>query len=189
MEKWMQNYIDNLRETLIKMPFDKIGEIVNLLVEANKEGKQIFVFGNGGSAATASHFITDLGKGASDKLDKRFHCICLNDNSAWITALGNDYAFQDVFSGQLKNYGKPGDVVITMSVSGSSPNLVKAFEWANSAGLETVALVGAKKGKLAEIAKHVLIIDSQHYGIVEDSHLIISHLLCYAFMEHPEIVR
>ena len=113
----------------------------------------------------------------------------LNDNAAWITAIGNDYSYEDIFLRQLKNYAQPGDVVMTMSVSGSSPNLVKTFEWAKANGLETVALVGGEKGKLATIAEHVAVIDSQHYGIVEDAHLIISHLLCYAFMEHPEITQ
>lgn len=187
MEKWMKNYVESLNQTLNKMPFDKINDIINVLAKANKENKQIFVFGNGGSAGTSSHFITDLGKGSSDKLKKRFRCMSLNDNAAWMTALGNDYAFEDVFIRQLQNYAQQGDVVMTMSVSGSSPNLVKAFEWAKANGLETVALVGGKKGKLAAIATNVVVIDSQHYGIVEDAHMVISHLICYAFMEHPEI--
>lgn len=189
MENWMKNYVDGLNQTLNKLPFDKINAIINVLVKANKEGKQVFVFGNGGSAATSSHFITDLGKGASDKLPKRFRCMSLNDNTAWITALGNDYAYEDIFLNQLKNYAQSGDVVITMSVSGSSPNLVKAFEWAKANEVETVALVGGKKGELVKIAKHVAVIDSLHYGIVEDAHMVISHILCYAFMEHPEITE
>jgi D-sedoheptulose 7-phosphate isomerase len=175
MEKWMKNYVNSLNQTLKDIPFDKINDIVKILLKANKENRQIFVFGNGGSAATSSHFITDLGKSASDK-------------TAWITAIGNDYSYEDVFLLQLKNYAQPGDVVITMSVSGSSPNLVKAFEWAKANGLETIALVGGKKGKLTSIAKHVVVIDSQHYGIVEDAHMVISHLICYAFIEHPEVI-
>ena len=189
MEKWMKNYIMSLNETLNKIPFDKINNIIQCLVKANKEDKQIFVCGNGGSAATSSHFITDLGKGASDKLSKRFHCLSLNDNAPWITAIGNDYSYEDVFLHQLKNYARPGDAIMTMSVSGNSPNLVKAFEWANANEMETIALVGGEKGRLAMIAKHVVVIDSQHYGIVEDAHMVISHLLCYAFMEHPEITQ
>jgi len=188
MEKWMNNYVENLKIDLNKIPFEKLNEIIRILSNANKEKKQIFVFGNGGSASTSSHFITDLGKSASDKLNNRFRCMSLNDNTAWITAIGNDYSYEDVFLYQLKNYAQPGDVVMTMSVSGSSPNLVKAFEWAKANGLETIALIGGKKGKLSTIARHVVIIDSQHYGIVEDVHLVISHFLCYAFIEHPEII-
>jgi D-sedoheptulose 7-phosphate isomerase len=189
MEKWAKSYVGNLNQTLDKIPFDKINEIVKVLAKANLEDKQIFVFGNGGSAATSSHFVTDLGKGASDQRNKRFRCMSLNDNTAWITALGNDYSFEDVFLFQLKNFANPGDVVITMSVSGSSPNLVKAFEWAKANGLETVALVGGRKGKLTTIAKYVVVVDSPHYGIVEDAHMVISHLICYAFMEHPGITQ
>lgn len=188
MENWMKNYTADLGRTLDKLPFDKIDEIIRVLVEAYKENRQVFVFGNGGSAATSSHFVTDLGKGASDKLPKRFRCLSLNDNTAWMTALGNDYSYDDVYLGQLKNFAQPGDVVMTMSVSGSSPNLVKAFEWASANGMETVALIGGKRGKLADIARHVAVVDSLHYGIVEDAHMVICHLVCYAFMEHPEIV-
>lgn len=188
MENWMKNYTADLGRTLDKLPFDKIDEIIRVLVEAYKENRQVFVFGNGGSAATSSHFVTDLGKGASDKLPKRFRCLSLNDNTAWMTALGNDYSYDDVYLGQLKNFAQPGDVVMTMSVSGSSPNLVKAFEWAAASGMETVALIGGKRGKLADIARHVAVVDSLHYGIVEDAHMVICHLVCYAFMEHPEIV-
>jgi D-sedoheptulose 7-phosphate isomerase len=187
MEKWLKDYIGNLNQTLTKLPFDKINGVLSLLAKANRDGKQIFAFGNGGSASSASHFIADLGKGSSDKTKRRFRSISLSDNSAWITALGNDYAYEDVYMRQLMNFGQQGDIVITMSVSGNSPNLVKAFEWANKNGLETVALVGGKKGKLADMARHVIVIDSPHYGVVEDAHMIIAHMLAYAFMENPQI--
>ena len=187
MKAWMNDYVEKLHRCLDKLPLDQVNEIVKILVKANRDNRQVFVFGNGGSAATASHFITDLGKGVSDKLPKRFRCISLNDNTPWMTAIGNDYSYEDVFLAQLKNFAQPGDVVLTMSVSGSSPNLVKAFEWANENGLETVALVGGKKGKLADLAKLPVVIDSEHYGLVEDAHMVICHLVCYAFMEHPEI--
>lgn len=189
MTNWMKDYTDSLKQAINNLPYDKIDDIIRLLAKANRENRQIFVFGNGGSAATASHFITDLGKGASDKLSNRFRCLSLNDNSAWMTALGNDYSYDDVYLGQLKNFANPGDIVLTMSVSGSSPNLVRAFEWAKNNGLETIALVGGKRGKLAEIAGHVAVVDSHHYGIVEDAHMVISHLICYAFMEHPDITK
>ena len=183
----MQNYVERLNKTVEKIPYHKIADIIKVLAKANKENKQIFVFGNGGSAGTSSHFITDLGKSASDKLSKRFRCMSLNDNTSWITALGNDYSYEDIFLRQLQNYAQPGDVVMTMSVSGNSPNLVKAFEWARANGLETIAMVGGKKCKLADIAGHLIVIDSEHYGTVEDTHLIISHIICYAFIENPEI--
>jgi len=163
-----------------------MAELIGLLVETFKNERQIFVFGNGGSAANASHFATDLGKGSSDKLGKRFRVLSLNDNVSWMTALANDYSYEDVFVGQLQNYGKPGDVALALSVSGNSPNCVKALEWSKKNGLRTVALVGAKRGKMAEIAEHVVVIKDTHYGRVEDAQMGICHLLCYALMEHPE---
>lgn len=186
MNDWINSYIKAQQATLTSIPADAVARVAGLLREAHKEDRQIFVFGNGGSAANASHFATDLGKGASDKLGKRFRVLSLNDNVAWMTALGNDYAYEDVFVGQLRNYGKPSDVVLTMSVSGNSPNLVKAIEWANQNGLRTVALVGGKRGRLAEIAQQVIVVNDTHYGRVEDAHMGICHMLCYAFMENPQ---
>ena len=100
--------------------------------------------------------------------------------------MGNDYAYEDIFVGQLRNYARPRDLVMTMSVSGNSPNLVKAVKWAVDNDLETVALVGGKRGRLAELAHQVIVIKSEHYGRVEDAHMGICHLICYAFMENPQ---
>jgi D-sedoheptulose 7-phosphate isomerase len=100
-----------------------------------------------------------------------------------MTAIGNDYSFEDVFSRQLQNYARPGDLALCMSVSGSSPNLVRAMRWARDNGLSTVALVGARRGGLADVAEHVLVIPDTHYGRVEDAQMTICHMLCYAFME------
>lgn len=171
------------------IPADGVAQLVETFRRAWREDRQIFVFGNGGSAASASHFVTDLGKGASDKLSRRFRVMSLNDNTPWITALGNDYAYDQIFVKQLANFARPGDVVLAMSVSGNSPNLVKAFEWANEHEVETIALVGAKRGKLAELARQCIVIASEHYGRVEDAHMTICHLLAYAFMEIPAITQ
>ena len=138
------------------------------------------------SAANASHFATDLGKLASDKVGRRFRVLSLNENVGWLTALANDYAYEDVFVGQLQNYGRPGDLVLSLSVSGNSPNCVKGLEWAKKNGLKTIALVGAKRGKMAEVAEHVIVVNDTHYGRVEDVQMNILHLLCYAFMENPQ---
>jgi len=180
---YFQTYLDQQRRTLESIPAERVAHLANLLRTCWEEDRQLFVFGNGGSAANASHFITDLGKGASDKLGKRFRCLSLNDNVAWLTALGNDYSYDDVFVGQLQNYARPGDLVFTMSVSGSSPNLVKAVQWANDNGLTSIALVGGKRGHLADLAHEPIVIEDTHYGRVEDAHMTICHMLCYAFME------
>ena len=186
MKEWISDYIRLQKAAHDSISPESIAELIGLLVETFKNERQIFVFGNGGSAANASHFATDLGKGSSDKLGKRFRVLSLNDNVSWMTALANDYSYEDVFVGQLQNYGKPGDVALALSVSGNSPNCIKALEWSKKNGLRTVALVGAKRGKMAEIAEHVVVIKDTHYGRVEDAQMGICHLLCYALMEHPE---
>lgn len=183
MDAYISEYIKAQQEALHAIPVQQVTEIIKKFKAAWKEDRQIFVFGNGGSAANASHFVTDLGKGASDKLSKPFRCLSLNDNTPWMTALGNDYSYAEVFSRQLANFARPGDLVLTMSVSGSSPNLVAAVEWATAHGVYTIALVGGKRGRLAEIADYVVVVDSTHYGRVEDVHMGICHMICYAFME------
>jgi len=185
MKQWISDYIKAQKAAHDSIPADGVAQLVEKLRTALKEDRQVFVFGNGGSAANASHFATDLGKGASDKTGKRFRVLSLTDNVSWMTALGNDYAYEDIFSGQLQNFGKPGDIALGISVSGNSPNCVKALEWAKKNGLRTVAFVGAKRGRMAEIAEQVIVIADTHYGRVEDAQMGICHMLCYAFMENP----
>ena len=185
MRDWISDYIRQQKAALDSISVEAVGEIINAFRDALKNDRQIFIFGNGGSAANSSHFITDLGKGASDKLGSRFRCLSLNDNISWITALGNDYSYDDVFVRQLQNFARPGDIVMTLSVSGNSPNLVKAIDWGVNNGMFTIALVGAKRGKLAQLAQKVVVINSEHYGRVEDAHMGICHMICYAFMENP----
>ena len=187
MREWIANYIESEKAALDSIPIEKVESIILKFKEAHAEGRQIFLFGNGGSASNASHFATDLGKGSSDVLGKRFKVLSLNDNVSWMTAIGNDYSYEDVYLRQLENYGQAGDIALTMSVSGSSPNLVKAFEWANANGLHTIALVGGKRGKLAELANETIVIDDTHYGRAEDCQMGIAHMLCYAFMEVDEL--
>jgi len=186
LNQWIADYIKAQKAAHDSIPLDAVAQLIEKLRQALKDDRQIFVFGNGGSAANASHFATDLGKGASDKLGKRFRVLSLNDNVPWMTALANDYAYEDVFVRQLENYGRAGDVVLVMSVSGNSPNCVKALDWAKQNGLKTVALVGAKRGRMAEIAEQAIVIADTHYGRVEDAQMGICHMLCYAFMENPQ---
>ena len=189
MNSWVADYIAKQKAALDSIPTAEVAALIEKLRVALNEDRQIFVFGNGGSASNASHFATDLGKGSSDKLGKRFRILSLNDNVSWMTALGNDYSYDDIYLRQLENYARPGDIVLTMSVSGNSPNLVKAFQWAKTHGLHTVALVGGKRGKLAEIADQTLVVNDTHYGRAEDGQMGICHMLCYAFMENPEMAK
>src|SRR5215471_13398851 len=187
MKQWISDYITAQKAAHESIPVDGVAELIEKLREALKEDRQIFVFGNGGSAMNSSHFATDLGKGASDKVGKRFRVLALNDNVSWMTALANDYSYEEVFVGQLQNYGRAGDIALGISVSGNSPNCVKALQWAKDHGLRTVALVGAKRGRMAEVSESVLVINDTHYGRVEDAQMGICHMLCYAFMENPAL--
>ena len=187
MREWIVNYIEAEKAALDSIPVEQVESVILKFKEAHAEGRQIFLFGNGGSASNASHFATDLGKGSSDALGKRFKVLSLNDNVSWMTAIGNDYSYEDIYLRQLENYAQAGDIVLTMSVSGSSPSLVKAFEWANDNGLHTIALVGGKRGKLADLASETIVIDDTHYGRAEDCQMGIAHMLCYAFMEVEEL--
>jgi D-sedoheptulose 7-phosphate isomerase len=186
MKQWTADYIKAQKAAHDSIPVEAVAQLIETLRVALKEDRQIFVFGNGGSAANASHFATDLGKLASDKVGKRFRVLSLNDNVGWLTALGNDYAYEDVFVGQLQNYGRAGDLVLALSVSGNSPNCVKALEWAKKTGLRTVALVGAKRGRMADVADQAIMINDTHYGRVEDAEMGICHMACYAFVENAE---
>ncbi|GAB5562572.1 MAG: SIS domain-containing protein [Synoicihabitans sp.] len=187
MKSWIQTYVANQKDALDSISVDEIATLVEILREANENDRRIFVLGNGGSAANASHFATDLGKGASDKLGKRFRVMSLTDNTPWITALGNDDSYADIFRRQLENYAESGDIIVGMSVSGNSPNLVKAIDWGNRNNLTTIALISDHGGKLASLAQTVVKVKDTHFGRVEDCHMGICHILAYAFMELPEL--
>ena len=187
MKQWLGEYVRAQKAALDAIPVDAVAGLIGTFQTALAEDRQIFVFGNGGSASNASHFATDLGKGASDKAGRRFRVLSLNDNVSWLTALGNDYYYDEVFRGQLQNYGRPGDLVLALSVGGNSPNVVKGLEWAVANGLHTIALVGGKRSRMAEIAHQTIVIDSTHYGRVEDAQMGICHMICYAFIEHPAL--
>ncbi len=184
--QWVADYLRAQKAALDSIAPEALVQLIQTLRHIHQEDRQVLVFGNGGSAANASHFATDLGKGASDRLGKRFRVLSLTDNVSWITALGNDYAYEDVFVRQMQNYARPGDLALGISVSGNSPNCVRALEWAKANRLRTVALVGAKRGRMAEVAEQVVVINDTHYGRVEDAQMGICHVLCYAFMEHPD---
>ena len=187
MEQWITDYIQAQHRALDSIPARQVRALIAVLAAAREAGRRIFVVGNGGSAANASHFTTDLGKNASEAHGGRlppFRVVSLTDNLPWITAIGNDYAFDDIFVRQLKNLAGSGDVLVAASVSGNSPNLVRAFEWARDQGMETIALVGGKRGRIADLASHVVVVADTHYGRVEDVQMNILHMLCYAFVEN-----
>jgi D-sedoheptulose 7-phosphate isomerase len=187
MQQWISNYVAAQKAALDSIPAGAVSDMVEVLRQALLEDRQIFVIGNGGSASNSSHFATDLGKGSSDALGRRFRVLSLTDNVAWLTALGNDYSYDDTFVRQLQNFARAGDVLLGISVSGNSPNVVKAIQWAKDNGVHTLALVGAKRGRMAELAEQVIVVNDTHYGRVEDVQMNICHMLCYAFMENREL--
>jgi D-sedoheptulose 7-phosphate isomerase len=188
MKNWLNDYITGYIKMVEAISLDQVEDLILKFARANREKKQIFVFGNGGSAANASHFVNDMAKSASDKLRTRFKCLSLNEHISLITAISNDYDYKDIFKRQLENFAMEGDLLFTMSVSGNSPNLVEAVRWGNKKGLQTIALVGGYRGQLAELAQECIVVDSKHYGHVEDIHMLICHMIIYMFVENPQIM-
>jgi len=143
----------------------------------------MFVAGNGGSHATASHFVCDMVKGASFGKESRFRIIALNESIPTLTAYSNDVAYEQAMVEQLKNFAQPGDIYMAISGSGSSPNVVRAMEYATSIGCRTIALTGRDGGKLGTLAALNIHVPEPHMGRIEDAHHIICHMICYSFMD------
>lgn len=162
---------------------EKIGQVIEALARARDEGRRIFVCGNGGSASTASHFVCDLVKGASYQRDKRFKIMALTDSLPTLTAYSNDVGYDCVFVEQLKNFAEPGDVVLAISGSGNSPNVLRALEYGNERGCFTIALSGRNGGKMGPLAKLHVCAAHPHMGRIEDAHMIAAHMISYYFME------
>ena len=177
VSKFSENYIYDLKKVVDNINIDDIDKVVKILLEAHQNDKQILIFGNGGSAATSSHFCNDLGKLCSIEGKKRFRVISLTDNISLISAWANDNDYSDVFSEQLKNLLNKDDVVISFTGSGNSKNIIKGIEYAKLKGAKTVAFLGFDGGKLKNIADHHVHIKSDHYGIIEDVHLMLGHLI------------
>jgi D-sedoheptulose 7-phosphate isomerase len=178
-----EQYRSKLATTLAQIEPAKVGQAIEWLREAREARRHIFVCGNGGSASTASHFACDIVKGASYQQDKRFRIMALTDSLPTITAYSNDVDYGCVFIEQLRNFAEPGDVFIAISGSGNSPNVVRAIEYANSIGCRTIALSGRDGGKLGPLAQLNINVKEPHMGRIEDSHMIICHMIGYYFME------
>lgn len=176
-------YRERLIEVLRILDTGRVEQAVAWLRAARDEGRQIFVAGNGGSAATASHFVCDMVKGASYQKAARFRILALGQNLAALTAYSNDVSYADALVEELKNFAQPGDVYLCISGSGNSPNVVKAMEYANGLGLKTIALTGRDGGQLGRLAQLQIHVAEPHMGRIEDAHHIICHMMCYEFMD------
>jgi len=173
-----RGYLAYLREVIAKLDESEIAGFVETLVDARERGARIFFIGNGGSAATASHFANDVAIG-SRTWEKPFCAMSLTDNVPIMTAIANDYGYEEIFVLQLKSLMHPGDVVVAISASGNSPNVVRALEYANQCGAVTVALTGFDGGKLRQVAQRSVHVPTNkaEYGPVEDVHMILDHLV------------
>ena len=178
IEKFSKSYFDYLKEIFDKIDLIEIQEFVKILLAARDRKKTIFFIGNGGSSATASHFANDIAIG-TNSYDKPFRAVSLTDSNAIITAVGNDFGFEEIFVRQLQVLGRAGDVVVAISASGNSPNLIRAFEYAKSIGIKTVAITAFDGGKIKQIADEGVHVPTapKEYGPAEDAHMVLDHLV------------
>ncbi len=178
IELFSKAYFEYLKQIMDNLDRTSIREFVELLMKARLSGASIFFIGNGGSAATASHFANDLAFG-TQQYKKPFRVMSLTDNVAVLTALGNDCGYENIYLRQLMIYGKPGDILVGISASGNSNNIVKTFEYAHETQIDTVAITAFDGGALKKIANHSIHVDTmnQEYGPAEDIHMILDHLI------------
>jgi D-sedoheptulose 7-phosphate isomerase len=179
--KTISNYIEELKKTLNNIDISEIDIIAKAFNKARKNGNHIYVFGNGGSGSTASHMVCDFLKGSSYKKDDKFKILCLNDNIPTILAYSNDVSYDEVFVEQLKNYLKPNDLVIGISGSGNSKNIIKAIDYANKNNGITIGFTGFDGGKLKKASKYSINAMVNDMQISEDIHVICMHILYKIF--------
>jgi D-sedoheptulose 7-phosphate isomerase len=162
-----------------ELPYSMIDQVAEELLSAYEEGRSVFLFGNGGSAALASHLACDLGKGTINDRNgsKRFRVVALTDNIPLITAWANDSCYEDVFAEQLRNLSNPGDIAFAISGSGNSPNVLCALATAKASGCTTIGVAGYSGGKMKALCDHCIVIPSDNMQIIEDFHLSVSHAL------------
>jgi len=180
--KYIQEYFDEIGQILHNMPQAEIARTIDILTQARTEEKRIFVMGNGGSAAMASHFACDLGKGTVQEGKPHFKVISLNDNVPLLTAYANDFGYETVFAEPLASLAEPGDVAIAISSSGNSPNVLRAMDVARELGLTTIGITGFEGGRLKEKVDVCVIVpaDSQHPDGVqhaEDGQWVVLHVI------------
>ena len=179
----IKNYFKELTDAVWQIPVSNVERVVQIIYDAYCNGKQVFIMGNGGSASTASHFCCDLGKGAVVDGKPRLRVMSLNDNMALLSAYANDCGYESIFVEQMKNLVQEGDVVICITASGNSPNVLRAIEFANEVGTTTIGLLGFGGGKARELVAEHVTIDNSNYGQVEDVHMFLAHCVSHCFRE------
>jgi phosphoheptose isomerase len=172
-----KSYTHALAKAMAAIDTAAVSRYADLLFEAWRDGRRVFVFGNGGSASTASHHVCDYVKTAAVAGARRLQAFCLNDNVGLATAIGNDLSYDEVFSYPLESYAQRADLAVAISCSGNSPNVVRAAQWAVDHGLPLVALTGFSGGRMSAMAQVHIHVPSDNYGIIEDLHLSIGHIV------------
>lgn len=178
-----ERYRQQVLSAIGELDVENVARAIEWFEEARREGRAIFVAGNGGSAATASHFVCDMVKGASYGKASRFRIHSLNESMPTMTAYSNDLHYAEAIVEQLRNFAQAGDIYMAISGSGNSPNVIRAMEYANALGCRTLALTGRDGGKLGAMAKLNIHVREPHMGRIEDAHHIICHMICYSFMD------
>lgn len=175
LEKNADEYMATLCKAIASIDRKKISEFADILLEKRDSQRLILVFGNGGSATTAAHFVCDLSKMASYGKEKRFRAVCLSDNVPTMMAYANDVSYSEIFIEQAKNLAQKGDLAIAISGSGNSPNVLEAIDYCNAHGIDTVGICGYGGGQLSKKAKFTITLESKDMQVVEDAHLAILH--------------
>lgn len=183
---YITNYVSQVQQTLDYMPVERLNQVIGILHEARLANRLIYIMGNGGSASTASHFVADLSKNTRREGWPSFRVLGLTDNMAMFSAYANDEGYENVFSQQLANFVQPGDIVIAISASGNSPNVLRAMELANQIGATTIGFTGFTGGYLSQLVDIDLHVPSNIIEQVEDIHLMFEHMICKALREHIE---
>ncbi len=185
----LSSHISSVSSVLSEIDLEVVQRVVQILREARDKRATVYIAGNGGSASTASHWANDLGKATKRSGRLPFRVMSLSDNTSWFSALGNDEGYDQVFAGQLENFANPGDVLICISASGNSPNLVRAVEVASRRNMTTVALLGFDGGELRSLVDEPVLIQTPKgmYELVEDAHSIIAHAITRCLVsDYPE---
>ncbi len=179
----VSNYFYRVAETLTRIPAEPVERIIEIMRTARQGGRRIFIFGNGGSSANASHIVTDLVKSAIQPGAPRFKVFCLSDNTPMLTAYANDVSYEVVFAEPLAALAESGDVAFALSGSGNSPNVLAALERARGLGLTCIGLTGRDGGKMAPLCDVAVIVPSDSMQVIEDAHLVILHAIFLAFYD------
>ncbi len=183
MDNYIENYLDKIKESIDDFDREKIKKISDIVYNAGINGKNIFLIGNGGSSSTASHIVNDLNKGCFVYGNKRFKAFCLSDNTPLITAWANDDSYENIFANQLATQIERGDVVLAISGSGNSKNILNAVKLANEKDAITIGITGFEGGKIKNLVDECFVVNSDHMGRIEDLHLVLLHMITYQFYE------